>query len=92
MKARGIQHQPSSWSKEYPGVRRGGIMSYDITTHSTEARVSWPFIRKTWMLDMLNARSVNSGVRFLLNAVAQNIESAVLNFDEAEDFWNANAA
>jgi hypothetical protein len=27
-------------------VRRGGIWRYNITTHSTEARVSLPFIRK----------------------------------------------
>jgi hypothetical protein len=35
----------------------------NLTTHWTEARVSWSFIREAWMLDALNARSVNSGVR-----------------------------
>ena len=39
----------------------------NLTTHSTEARVSLSFIRKDWMLDASNARSVNSGVRFLLS-------------------------
>ena len=30
-------------------------------------------------------RQLNSGVRFLLNAGAQNNESVILNFTEAED-------
>jgi hypothetical protein len=33
----------------------------------------------------MSARPVNSGVRFLLNDLAQNIEAATLNFDEAAD-------
>jgi len=38
------------------------------------------------------SRPVNSGVRFLLNALAQNNESLSLNFTDAEDFLNAHAA
>jgi hypothetical protein len=34
----------------------------NLTRHSTEARVSWHFIREDWMLGSLCARSVNSGV------------------------------
>jgi hypothetical protein len=37
-------------------------------------------------------RRVNSGVRFLLNAVIQNTESANLNDYQAEDFLNASLA
>ena len=42
-------------------TKSGGV-ERNLTTHSTEARVSLFFIRKDWMLDALNARSVNSGV------------------------------
>jgi hypothetical protein len=46
------------------GVRRGGRMSYNITTHSTEARVSQPLIVNL-AVSALSARSVNSGVMLL---------------------------
>jgi hypothetical protein len=48
-------------------VRRGGMMRYNITTHSTGARVSSPLIVNL-SVSVLCARPVNSGVRFLLNA------------------------
>jgi len=35
-------------------------------------------------------RPVNRGVRFLLNGLAQNIESVILNYNEAEDCLNAH--
>ena len=44
------------------------------------------------MISRLCPRPVNSGVRFLLNALAQNIKSAILNFDEGEGFLNDDAA
>ena len=37
-------------------------------------------------------RPVNSSVRFLLNAVAQRIESGILNLNEPADALNAHAA
>jgi hypothetical protein len=46
MKAHGIESQLSHGSQGISGVRRGGMRSYNITTHSTEARVSLPFIRE----------------------------------------------
>jgi hypothetical protein len=39
-----------------------GYVERNLTTHSTEARVSMAFIREDWMLGSLCARSVNSGV------------------------------
>jgi hypothetical protein len=55
-----------------------------LTTHSTRAELAY------LSSDNLNAcfiasRRVNSSVRFLLNSLAQTIESAILNFVEAED-------
>jgi hypothetical protein len=47
-------------------VRRNGYVARNLTTHSTEARVSWPLIVELAIAG-LNARSVNSSVRFLLN-------------------------
>ena len=41
-----------------------------LTTHSTGARVSWSFIVNL-AVSGLNARPVNSGVRFLLNGLTQ---------------------
>jgi hypothetical protein len=73
-------------------VRRGAMIRSNITTHWTEARVSLPFIRKAWMLDMLNARSVNSSVRFLLNDLAQKNRSVILNFTEAEDLLECSSS
>jgi hypothetical protein len=35
----------------------------NLTSYSTGAQISLPFIRETWMLDVLNVRPVNSGVR-----------------------------
>jgi hypothetical protein len=60
----------------------------NLTSHSTGARVSVPFIENL-SLAQLNARPVNSGVRFLLNDEAQTIESADLNFTQAADLLNA---
>jgi hypothetical protein len=61
--------------------RQTGHDGRNLTTHWTEARDSLPFIREDWMLGTLCARSVNSGVRFLLNATAQTLESIVLNLE-----------
>jgi hypothetical protein len=72
-------------SKAAGRERRNGQVLRNLTTHWTEARDSWPFIREDRMLGWLCARSVNSGVRFLLNAMAQKFESAILNMIEAED-------
>jgi hypothetical protein len=41
---------------------------------------------------LIDCSPVNSGVRFLLNALAQTIESVILNFTEEEDFLNFNDA
>jgi hypothetical protein len=49
---------------------RNGHGGRNLTTHSTEARVSQSVIEKL-SVAVLNARSVNSGVRFLLNAKAE---------------------
>jgi len=62
-----------------------------LTSHSTRADLA-RMSSSTWMLFAVVSRRVNSGVRFLLNAVAQNIESAVLNFTVAEDVLKAQAA
>jgi hypothetical protein len=35
-----------TWQVKTGGVRRSATMCSDITTHSTEAQVSWPLIRK----------------------------------------------
>jgi hypothetical protein len=43
--------------------RKRGDDGRNLTTHSTEARVSVLFIREDWMFGSLCARSVNSGVR-----------------------------
>ena len=43
-----------------------------------------------WSHDAVDFRQVNSGVRILLNAQAQNIESAILNLIEAADFLKAS--
>ena len=52
---------------------RNGYNVRNLTSHSTGAQISLPFIRETWMLDALNERPVNSSVRFLLNALAQEL-------------------
>jgi hypothetical protein len=44
MNAHGIQCQLSRCRLKESGVQRGARMCYNITTHWTEARVSWPFI------------------------------------------------
>jgi len=64
MRAHGIEHQLSRGSVKEIGVRRGGMVGSDITTHWTEARVSLPFVREL-AVAQLNARPVNSGVRLL---------------------------
>jgi hypothetical protein len=39
-----------------------------------------------------SSRHLNPGVRFLLNAVAQNIKATILSFNEAADGLRAAAA
>ena len=46
MNAHGTEQQLSRGRQKSAGVRRGGMVSYDITTHSTEARVSVLLIAK----------------------------------------------
>jgi hypothetical protein len=68
-----------------------GKVGRNLTSHWTGAEIAWMSFAR-WDASLNSSRPVNSGVRFLLNAVAQNIESAILNFTEAEDFLNAHAA
>jgi hypothetical protein len=68
-----------------------GTISGGLTTHSTGAELAW-ISSSTWMLFADTSRPVNSSVRFLLNAMAQNDESVILNYTEAEYGSNAHNA
>ncbi len=59
-----------------------------LTTHSTRAELA-RLLSTTWMLFPDLSRRVNSGVRFLLNGLVQNTETANLNFNQAANWLSA---
>jgi hypothetical protein len=61
-----------------------------LTTHSTGARIVLLSCARLGFI-VGSSRPVNSGVRFLLNALTQESESVNLSFTEAADFLNAYA-
>jgi hypothetical protein len=53
------------WQRETSDLRcalAAKTMAHRLTSHSTGAQISLPFIRETWMLDALNVRPVNPSV------------------------------
>jgi len=67
------------------------VVARQITTHSIRPPIGCLSSSSIVMeVGCHSRRRLNSSVRFLLNSLAQSIESIILSCNETEDYLNAN--